>query len=104
MLDLVLINKGVDKMEIKFDEKGHRAVALVDGKQIGECTFSRATGLWIIDHTKVDEEYEGQGIGKKLVDKVVEEARKKGIKLMATCPFALKLFQTSKEYEDVYKK
>lgn len=90
-------------MEIKFEENRNRAAAYVTEKEIGECTYSKSANIWIIDHTFVDQEYTGQGIGKKLVDKVVENARSRKIKLMATCPFALKLFETSNEYDDVYK-
>lgn len=91
-------------MEIKFEENKHRSAAYVDGKEIGESTFSVSDSFWIIDHTEVDPEYGKQGIGKKLVDKIVEEARKNGIKLMATCPFALKLFNTDPQYADVLNK
>lgn len=91
-------------MKINFEEDKNRSIAYVGEKEIGKCTFSKSKDIWIIDHTYVDREYKGQGIGKKLVDKVVENARNRGIRLMATCPFALKLFETSEEYADVYKK
>ncbi len=42
----------------------------------------------VIEHTIVSEKLKGQGLGKKLVDEVEEYAKKEGLNLQATCPFA----------------
>lgn len=89
-------------MEIKYEEQNQRAVAYDGEKEIGESTHSSSDAIWIIDHTVVDEAYGGKGIARKLVDTVVDEARKRDVKLMATCPYALKLFKTDPQYEDVF--
>ncbi|MDQ0508435.1 Acetyltransferase (GNAT) family [Aedoeadaptatus ivorii] len=91
-------------MDIRFDESAHRAYALDGDKEIGESTYSPSEKYWIIDHTEVDKAYGGQGIAKKLVDAVVDAARERGTKIMATCPYALKLFQSSDAYDDVLYK
>lgn len=87
-------------VEIKFQDTHHRAVALDDGKVIGECTFSHSDKVWIIDHTFVRSDYGGQGLARKLVDCIVDEARAAGIKLAATCPYAIKVFREDK-YKDI---
>lgn len=88
-------------VEIKF-ENGKRAYATDQDKVIGESSFSGSDKIWIIDHTEVDPDYSGQGIARKLVDRVVEEARAQDKKLTATCPYALKVFSESpEEYKDV---
>lgn len=56
----------------------------------------------IIDHTYVSEQFEGQGIGKQLLNAVVEYARENNLKILATCPFALKHLTDNPEYADVY--
>lgn len=90
-------------VEIKIEKK--KAFAEEEGREVGYAAFSSSSNFWIIDHTEVDDAYNGQGIGKKLVDKVAEEARKEGKKLMATCPFALAMFKKyPEEYEDVLYK
>lgn len=91
-------------MRIMFEDENNRAVAKDDEIEIGESTFSRSEGIWIIDHTEVADEYGGQGIAKQLVEKIVENAREKNVKLMATCPYALKLFNSTDKYDDVVKK
>nr|VUD34093.1 putative acyltransferase domain protein [Raoultella sp. NCTC 9187] len=44
--------------------------------------------LSIIEHTDVDESLKGQGVGKKLVAKVVEKMRGEQRKIIPLCPFA----------------
>lgn len=90
-------------IKITFDEENNQSLAFDGDKNIGECQFMEGDGSWLIVHTGVREGYEGQGIAKKLVDKVVEEARARGLKMQATCPYAKKLFESRDEYKDVYQ-
>lgn len=91
-------------MEIVFEEDKKRSIALDSGNKVGECDFKIKDGYWTIVHTEVDKDYSGQGIARKLVDKIVDEARDRDIKLKATCPYALKLFESHDEYSDVFVK
>lgn len=92
-------------MEIKHIEKGGRGGFLIreGGKRLAEMTYVNAgeTGF-IIDHTEVDETLRGQKIGEKLLAEAVKYAREKGLKVYATCPFALRLLQKTKDYADVF--
>lgn len=89
-------------IDIKFNEEKHQSEAIDGGKVIGYSHFSKSEKIWIIDHTIVSQGYEGQGIARKLVDKIVENARNNNIKLAATCTYALKLFTTKDEYKDIF--
>jgi predicted GNAT family acetyltransferase len=92
-------------MDITHIERGGRGAFLikVDGKRVAEMTYVTAgeTGF-IIDHTEVDESLRGQKIGDKLLADAVKYARDKGLKIFATCPFALRKLQDSAEYADVF--
>ena len=55
----------------------------------------------IIDHTEVNSGNEGKGFGKKMVNKAVEFAREKGIKIVPLCPFAKSVFDKTPEFSDV---
>ena len=60
---------------IKFEE--NQSVAYDDDdKKIGECDFIEENDTWNIIHTEVDNTYQGQGIAKKLVECVIENAKK----------------------------
>lgn len=73
-----------------------------DGNMLAEIAYV-PTGerLAIIDHTYVDERLKGQGVGKKLVLKVVEMMREKHRKIIPLCPFAKHEFDTTPEYQDI---
>lgn len=62
----------------------------------GEKTF-------IIDHTFVDSSLKGQGIGRKLLDALVEHARKNHLKIIPLCPFAKSVFDKDETIRDVLK-
>lgn len=88
---------------IEYESKG-MAVAQDTGKGVGSMTFSIAgPELIIIDHTDVDPEYSGKGLGKQLLYKIVEMARQKSIKIIPLCPFASAMFKKLEEIRDVLK-
>jgi predicted GNAT family acetyltransferase len=91
-------------MELIHKDNGEKGsfVLKTDSENAGEITY-----VWIddnniiIDHTGIRSKYEGQGLGKKLVDAVVEMAREKKLKIIPLCPFAKALFARSSKYNDV---
>ncbi|HWE16301.1 MAG TPA: GNAT family N-acetyltransferase [Hyphomicrobiaceae bacterium] len=66
-----------------------RYVARVDGVDAeAELTYSRAGPKRIIaDHTAVPDVFRGQGLGRLLATRMVEDAREEGVKIFVLCPF-----------------
>ena len=61
------------------------------GKVIAEITFPETSkGVFVIDHTFVDSSLRGQGIASKLVQAAVDEIKKRGGNVQATCSYAAK--------------
>ena len=56
----------------------------------------------LIVHTEVDESLGGKGIGKQLVAAAVDHARNNSLQISATCPFAKKVLEGTKEFADVF--
>ena len=76
--------------------------AVEDGKQAGKMTYTWAgDSKFIIDHTEVNEEFNGRGVGKKLVMAAVEFARTNNLKIIPLCPFAKSVFDKVDEIHDV---
>ena len=73
-------------IKIKFEE--NKSVAYDDDKKIGECDFIEENDTWNIIHTEVDNTYQGQGIAKKLVECVIENAKKQNKNIIADCSYA----------------
>jgi len=90
--------------EIQLELNGSKGYFFisVEGKQVGKMTFVFAgQNKIIIDHTEVNPVYNGKGFGKKMVNKAVEFAREKNIKIIPLCPFAKKVFDKTPEFSDV---
>ena len=65
-------------------------------------TYSRAgANRIIIDHTEVHPDFNGQGVGKKLVMAAVEHARSNNLRILPLCPFARSVFDRTEEIRDV---
>ncbi len=92
-----------DRIEITLEEgetKG-RYVTVVDGHE-AEMTYSRLGGTTIIiDHTGVPDALRGLGVGQALVQRGVEDARAKGLKIVPLCPFAKAQINRHPEWQDV---
>ncbi len=80
-------------IKIEFREKEKKSIAYDLDKQVGECDFEETNDTWNITHTEVDSAYEGQGIAKKLVENVIQNARILNKNLEATCSYAKKLIE-----------
>ncbi|WP_264551289.1 GNAT family N-acetyltransferase [Flavobacterium sp. N2038] len=76
--------------------------AVEDGKEAGKMTYTWAgDSKFIIDHTEVNPEFNGKGVGKKLVMAAVEYARTNNLKIIPLCPFAKSVFDKVQEIHDV---
>ena len=69
-----------------------------NGKIIAEIDFEQKEyGVYNIFHTFVDESLRGQGVASKLIQKAVEEIKKRGGKTEATCSYAKKWIENNKK-------
>ncbi|MRX70329.1 hypothetical protein SAMN06265349_101625 [Flavobacterium resistens] len=76
--------------------------AVEDGKEAGKMTYTWAGDTkFIIDHTEVSPDFNGKGVGKKLVMAAVDYARANNLKIIPLCPFAKSVFDKVEEIRDV---
>ncbi|MDP3556523.1 MAG: GNAT family N-acetyltransferase [Bacteroidota bacterium] len=91
-------------MEILQKDNGTKGMFYV---KHGNETLAEMHYVWagsdriIIDHTDVSEVLKGKGVGKQMVERAVEFAREKGIKIVPLCLFAKSVFDKVKEFSDV---
>jgi len=91
-------------MEIKNKNNGKRGAFYIEdeGKEAGLMHYIfTGPGKMIIDHTEVNKEYEGKGLGLQLVKAGVAFARENHMKIVPLCPFAKKIFDTTPAFADV---
>lgn len=76
--------------------------ATKDDKEAGRMTYSWAgDDRIIIDHTEVNPEFKGEGVGKELVLAAVAFAREKKISIIPLCRFAKSVFDRNEDLRDV---
>jgi len=93
-------------MELIIKEQNNKgfAVARENSKRAGMMTYAIAdSDFIIIDHTQVEPEFNGKGVGKALLMKLVEMARERHIKILPLCPFASAMFKKLNDIRDVLK-
>ena len=91
-------------MEIKEERSGEKGEFYIEknGDRVARIQFiDSAEGQIDVFHTEVDEELRGQGVGDKLVDRVVKYARDADLKIVATCPYAKKLIERNEDLRSV---
>lgn len=88
------IKSGERKFYIGDDE--NNPLAVITYVEVGPTQL-------IIDHTEVSDELRGEGIAGKLVEHVVDFARKEDKKIIPLCPFAKSYIEKHEELQDVLK-
>lgn len=91
-------------MNIERQDDGKKGAFVVQENetQAGLMTYTWAgKNKFIIDHTEVNPDFGGQGVGKKMVMAAVEFARENNLKIIPLCPFAKSVFDKVEEIGDV---
>lgn len=90
---------------VQHQKAGSRGAFFVQdegGGRLAEMTYSRTNeSLIIIDHTEVDPSLAGQGVGRKLLNALVDWARQSRTKVIPLCPFAKAQFGKDASLRDV---
>ena len=80
-------------IEIKYDKEKKQSIAYDNDIKIGKCEYIENENEWNIVHTEVSKLYQGQGIARKLVEIIIENAKKENKKLIAECSYAKKVIE-----------
>lgn len=94
----------MNKLTIKHIESERNGLfeAYLDDVHVGELTYQRPTPeRMIIDHTRVFDGFEGQGIARKLIMAAVDLARQNKRTLTPVCSYARKVLIRTDEYKDI---
>jgi uncharacterized protein len=85
--------------EFYLEESG-QVIARIEFEQ----TEQNGQSVLEIQHTNVYEGNNGRGLGKQLVNKVVEYAREENKLILPVCSYAKKVLESSDDYKDVLAK
>lgn len=73
----------------------------VDGSVAGFAQYRVRPGLLAFIHTEIDDAYEGQGLGGRLVAFALDDARARGLAVLPFCPFVNGYIQKHPEYAEL---
>lgn len=77
---------------------------LAVGSDLAVVEYIKRPGLVILTHTFVPERLSGQGIGREIVEGVLEDARRKGLKVIPQCSFVSAHIARHPEWEALVAK
>jgi predicted GNAT family acetyltransferase len=80
------------------DTEGQRYEIHVDGELAGFATYKLRPGEIAFNHTEIDDRFEGQGLGSRLVAFALDDARERGLAVLPFCPFVKAYIQRHREY------
>ena len=73
----------------------------VDGELAGVIRYRREPGAVVLVHTDIDPEFEGHGLGGRLVRAALDNLRSRRLQVIPLCPFALSFIHRHTEYADL---
>jgi uncharacterized protein len=87
--------------EVTDLEAEQRFEATIDGTPAGSIEYVVKYGRLALIHTAVLPEYEGKGVGGSLVRFAIAEARRRGLRVIPTCPFVRSYVESHPETHDI---
>jgi len=91
-------------LTIEDDLDARRYEARIDGELAGWVEYGRIQSRLVALHTEVQPEFEGRGIGKALIRRVLDDARAGGFSVTPRCPFFAAHFERHPEDADLLAK
>lgn len=79
----------------------NRFEAYVDETFAGFVEYARTPDQVEYRHTEVDDEYEGMGVGSSLAQAALDDARRRELRVLVTCPFIKGRVERHPEYQDL---
>jgi uncharacterized protein len=89
------------KITVADNADGGRYEIRVDGDPAGLLQYRLRPGLIELVHTEIDEEFEGRGLGSRLISFALDDARDRGLAVLPFCPFVNDYMQRHRQYVDL---
>jgi uncharacterized protein len=96
----------MNEIQLKLDVNGRGSFFIEnEGEIVAEMNIGIANNVLTAYHTEVSDKLKGQGIGKMLLEAMVDHARANHLKVIALCPFIYAIFVRHPElYADIWQK
>jgi uncharacterized protein len=88
-------------MTVRDNPERQRYEAIVDGELAGSILYRALDDALILVHTEVEEAFEGQGIGSRLIAATLDDIRARGLRMRPFCAFVRAYLERHPEYDDL---
>jgi len=94
------------EIKLSLNDKNHGAFRVMDGNEIaGEMVISITGSILTVYHTEVSIHAEGKGVAKRLLEAMVDYARRNNLKVNPLCVYVHAQFKRHRaDYEDIWYK
>lgn len=90
-----------DQLRIVDNPAEHRYEAQLDGRLVGVSEYHLAEDRIVFIHTEIEPSVEGLGIGSRLAAGALDDVRRRGLKVVAECPFIAAWLRRHTDYADL---
>jgi uncharacterized protein len=88
-------------MTVRDNPAKRRYEAVVDDEVAGFIFYRLLGDEIVLIHTEVADEFEGQGVGSRLVAGTLDDIRARGLRMQPVCPFVKAYVERHPEYADL---
>lgn len=88
-------------MTVRDNAEQDRYEVLIDGQLAGASYYRDRDGVRVVTHTEVADEFEGRGVGGRLVAGVLDDIRARGLLVVPLCSFTRSYIERHPEYQDL---
>ena len=86
---------------VRHDDDQQRYVLEIDGQPLGVAQYQEDGDRQIFTHTEVDDSLAGQGMGSTLVRESLDDARRRGKRIVPVCEFVAAYVKKHPEWNDI---
>ncbi|MBU0921196.1 N-acetyltransferase [Pseudomonas sp. NP21570] len=86
---------------VRHDAAQQRYELLVDGQSLGAAEYSEQGERMVFTHTEVDPSLSGQGLGSVLAKGALEDARRRGKRVVPQCEFIASYIERHAQWQDL---
>lgn len=86
---------------VKDAPERHRYEIEVDGEPAGFAEYHRRDDVVEFHHTRVEDRFEGQGVGSRLAREALDDVRSAGLRVVPRCPFIRSWIDRHPDYADL---
>lgn len=87
--------------KVRHDENAHRYVLEIGGLALGFAEYQDDGQRQVFTHTEVDQSLSGQGMGSKLVRESLDDARRRGKRVVPVCGFVADYVKKHHDWDDI---